>query len=324
MHFSPVSRKTASRATIAVLVTGGMVALGPSSATARWQVHNGSEVTEIVAPPGGTEAQTCADRVRGRSGWHTGVIVPDDPASYTPAPATGAYDPVTYDVWKAPPGFSEGSFRDDDAGGVEFLDSNGDPVPAVFVTQFTTPPRGAVSPEPLNPSDVSTEPGDTNLYLFSRTAFSAALPNSVDEGELLGLKPAGDGSTFINLTAIDCGAVHISFVRYNPPGPDTGNNAHLNKEIVVVTNPTAQARSLTGWTLRDSENNVYRFPTTRLLPGDLVTVHRGKGTKGPGQRYWGRESYVWDNTGERAVLRNRAGTRVDACKWGNGAGATTC
>jgi hypothetical protein len=36
------------------------------------------------------------------------------------------------------------------------------------------------------------------------------------------------------------GSVHINFVRYDPAGPDTGTNAHINKEIVLSR--TAPAR----------------------------------------------------------------------------------
>jgi hypothetical protein len=81
------------------------------------------------------------------------------------------------------------------------------------------------------------------------------------------------------------GSVHINFVRYDPAGTDTGTNAHINKEIVVIKNGTGKARSLTGWTLRDTAGHVYRFPATRLRPGHSVTVHTGKGHNRPGQRY---------------------------------------
>ena len=59
------------------------------------------------------------------------------------------------------------------------------------------------------------------------------------------------------------GSVHINFVRYDPAGPDTGTNAHINKEIVVIKNSTGKARILTGWTLRDPAGHVYHFPQTR-------------------------------------------------------------
>jgi Lamin Tail Domain len=84
------------------------------------------------------------------------------------------------------------------------------------------------------------------------------------------------------------GSVHINFVRYDPAGSDTGTNAHINKEIVVIKNSTGKARILTGRTLRDTAGHVYHFPQTRLRSGHSVTVHTGKGHNRPGQRYWGQ------------------------------------
>ena len=89
--------------------------------------------------------------------------------------------------------------------------------------------------------------------------------------------------------------MHINFVSYDPAGSDTGTNAHINKEIVVIKNSTGKARILTGWTLRDRAGHGYRFPFTRLRPGHSVTVHTGKGHNRPGQRYWGQGNCVWNN-----------------------------
>jgi hypothetical protein len=120
------------------------------------------------------------------------------------------------------------------------------------------------------------------------------------------------------------GSVHINFVRYDPAGPDTGTNAHINKEIVVIKNSTGKARILTGWTLRDTAGHVYHFPQTRLRSGHSVTVHTGKGHNRPGQRYWGQGNYVWNNDGDRATLRNSSFSLIDRCRWGDGDGTTGC
>ena len=81
---------------------------------------------------------------------------------------------------------------------------------------------------------------------------------------------------------------------------------------------------LQGWRLADNDGHVYRFPTTRLSPGQSVTVHTGHGTNRLGHRYRGRTSHVWENGGEEAVLSTRAGTRVDSCRWGTGPGWVFC
>ncbi len=119
-------------------------------------------------------------------------------------------------------------------------------------------------------------------------------------------------------------AVHIDFVRYDPAGSDSGSNRHLNREIVIVENRSGRTKRITGWTLRDPAGHVYRFPGTRLRPGRHVTVHTGSGRNNPGDRYWGQSNYVWNNTGDRAILRNKNGARVDTCAWGDGDGTTAC
>ncbi len=121
------------------------------------------------------------------------------------------------------------------------------------------------------------------------------------------------------------GRVFIDFVRYDPAGTDTGSNAHLNKEIVVIKNSTSKRRTLTGWTLRDmGSNHVYRFPVTTLKPGRSIAVHTGLGVDRAGHRYWRERDYVWNNDGDKATLRTRGGSQVDACAWGDGNGSTGC
>ena len=81
---------------------------------------------------------------------------------------------------------------------------------------------------------------------------------------------------------------------------------------------------LQGWRLADNDGHIYSFPTTRLNPGQSVTVHTGHGTHRLGHRHWGRTSHVWDNGGEEAVLRTSAGTKVDSCRWWTGPGWVFC
>jgi hypothetical protein len=99
----------------------------------------------------------------------------------------------------------------------------------------------------------------------------------------------------------------------------------LNAEWVRVTNKGTTTVDLKGWTIRDAANHVYTFTSTfRLNRGGAVYVHTGKGTNKTGHRYWGRTGYVWNNTGDTALLRNSAGRTVDSCKWGAGSGVTAC
>lgn len=117
------------------------------------------------------------------------------------------------------------------------------------------------------------------------------------------------------------GRVRFGQVVYDPVGTDDGSN--LNAERVVLVNRGARAQGMGGWTLRDSAGHSYRFPAFTLRAGEKVTVHSGNGRNRAHHLYagWG---YTWNNTGDRASLRNRGGTLVDRCSWGDGDGSTGC
>jgi hypothetical protein len=77
------------------------------------------------------------------------------------------------------------------------------------------------------------------------------------------------------------------------------------------TNHGGKARRLTGWAIRDAAGHVYRFPRFRLRPGSSVRLHTGKGRNTRRNLYWGSSWYIWNNTGDKATLKNRPGTRID-------------
>lgn len=109
--------------------------------------------------------------------------------------------------------------------------------------------------------------------------------------------------------------VRISAVQYDSPGSDTGSNSSLNAEWVKITNYGATAKALTGWTLRDTSNHVYRFGTYRLGAGRSVRVHTGRGSNSSTDRYMGRGWYVWNNTHDKAILKNASGVTVATKSW---------
>jgi hypothetical protein len=119
-------------------------------------------------------------------------------------------------------------------------------------------------------------------------------------------------------------AIMLYRVQYDSPGADTRTNTSLNAEYVVIKNTTSSNRVLTGWTLRDRTGYTYRFPTFTLKAGTTVTVHTGRGTATTAHRYYNMSSYVWNNTGDTAYLRNAAGTTVDTCSWTGSGSATAC
>jgi len=119
--------------------------------------------------------------------------------------------------------------------------------------------------------------------------------------------------------------IQFGKIQYNSPGADYATNASVNGEYVVIKNLGTTSRSLTGWTVRDAANHVYKFGTFSLGAGKTVVLRTGKGPNTAGTRYWGASYHIWNNTGDKAYLRNAAGTAMDYCAWtSNGLGYKAC
>lgn len=117
--------------------------------------------------------------------------------------------------------------------------------------------------------------------------------------------------------------VRITGIAFNPAGADSPvTNAKLNAEWIRVTNHFHTARKLTGWKIRDASGHVYKFGTLKLGAGASVRLHTGKGANTRANRYWRLDNYVWNNSGDIAVLKNAGGAVIDRCTY-NGAGSST-
>jgi hypothetical protein len=121
-------------------------------------------------------------------------------------------------------------------------------------------------------------------------------------------------------------AVQFGKFYYNSPGTDTKANSQLNGEWFILKNVSATRMNLAGWRIRDVAGYTYTFASTFYLnPGATVKIHTGRGTNTSYHRYWGRAWYVWNNTGDKATLLNKAGTLKDTCAWTSaGAGYKSC
>lgn len=118
--------------------------------------------------------------------------------------------------------------------------------------------------------------------------------------------------------------VRIVKVQYDSPGADTRSTASINAEWVALRNVTGAKVNLSGWTLRDAQNHVYTFGNLTVAARATVYVHTGKGTGTAAHRYWGSGNYVWNNTGDTAILRSRTGV-VQTCTWKKAApGSISC
>jgi hypothetical protein len=129
------------------------------------------------------------------------------------------------------------------------------------------------------------------------------------------------------LTAVQAnaaGTVYIYKVYFDSPGSDTGSNTSLNAEYVVIRNGDDVSHSVSGWTVRDAAGHVYKFGTLRLGAGKQAIIHTGDGasytTSASTHLYWGREWYVWNNTGDKVILRRADGSLKDTCSY-SGAGS---
>lgn len=118
--------------------------------------------------------------------------------------------------------------------------------------------------------------------------------------------------------------IKIYEIYYNSPGPDNGSNRSLNHEWVKLHNTSGHRITLTGWTLRDRQGHVYKFGTYKIKAHGYVTIHTGKGTNTQTDRYWGRRWYVWNNTGDRATLKDGSGTVIDRCAYSGGGSRVFC
>ncbi|MQY05328.1 lamin tail domain-containing protein [Actinomadura macrotermitis] len=119
-------------------------------------------------------------------------------------------------------------------------------------------------------------------------------------------------------------AVQIYRVYYDSPGPDTRSNASLNGEWVQLYNTGRTARQLKGYKLKDRTGYTYTFGSFVLGGKKTVKVRTGKGRNTSANRYWGRGSYVWNNTGDTAYLRYPNGRAADSCSWGSQGDSKYC
>jgi lamin tail-like protein len=90
-------------------------------------------------------------------------------------------------------------------------------------------------------------------------------------------------------------------VDYNPPGSD------VDREHVRITHDGPPPIQLQGWTLRDTANHTYTFPTFTLPPREVVSVWTGAGADDANNLFWGRRKAVWNNRGDTATLADPTG-----------------
>ena len=80
--------------------------------------------------------------------------------------------------------------------------------------------------------------------------------------------------------------------QFDGPGND---NYTLNEEYVCFEHVGGDPVDMTGWHVKDEQNNTYTFPPFTLSVGAHVRLHTGSGTDTSSDLYWGLGSAVWGN-----------------------------
>lgn len=81
----------------------------------------------------------------------------------------------------------------------------------------------------------------------------------------------------------------------------------VSLEAVRVESNTDDAVSLAGWTLEDSEGNIFSFPNIQMIrKGFFLEVYSRSGHDTPYELYWGRSVAVWQS-GETVELKDAKG-----------------
>ncbi|WP_245679380.1 lamin tail domain-containing protein [Actinomadura hibisca] len=135
---------------------------------------------------------------------------------------------------------------------------------------------------------------------------------------------AAAGVGLVAAPAEAASAIQIYRVYFDSPGKDTRSNASLNGEWVQLYNTSRTSRQLKGYKLRDKTGYTYTFGSFVLKGRATVKVRTGKGRNTTANRYWGRGSYVWNNTGDTATLKYPNGRAADSCSWGSRGDSKYC
>jgi Lamin Tail Domain len=121
--------------------------------------------------------------------------------------------------------------------------------------------------------------------------------------------------------ALAAGPMKITKIHY----AQTGTN--LDTEYIVFKNTSTHAVQLKGWKIisaPSTDNQFYVFTSTKVSPGHTLTLYTGTGSNTASKRYWGAGSPRWNDSGDKAVLKNASGTTIDTCQYAGGGTTAFC
>ena len=85
----------------------------------------------------------------------------------------------------------------------------------------------------------------------------------------------------------------------------------VDQETVVINNLGDRLADMQGWTLSDTDGNIYTFPNFRLWGGGSARVHTRIGQDGSptGDLFWGKLEAIW-SPGDVVTLKDALGTTL--------------
>ncbi len=124
-----------------------------------------------------------------------------------------------------------------------------------------------------------------------------------------------------DMTATAAAELGVTATALPQPPPSTGElNVEIveilgagqaDQETVVIENVGDRLADMQGWTLSDTDGNIYTFPNIRLWGGGSVMVHTRIGQDGnpAASLFWGKLEAVW-SPGDVVTLKDALGTTV--------------
>ena len=107
--------------------------------------------------------------------------------------------------------------------------------------------------------------------------------------------------------------INITSLAYNPDGSDRDN---MNGENLTFHNDGNETINLTGWIIQDRAGHSYEFLEYIVEPEVGFTIYCGNGEDNQTEVYWGSNSPIWNNDGDRMTLRDIDGYLVNEFKYG--------
>jgi hypothetical protein len=147
---------------------------------------------------------------------------------------------------------------------------------------------------PLTPAQVLAVTGLEAGAVTEEATEEATAESTAESTE--GAEPTVQPTITLPPTAVNA---QVQIVRVMGGGDITSEGVEIRNTGGVV--------DLTGWTLEDTEGNVFTFPEQRLFTNGLVTVYTRRGTNTPIALYWGRSAAAWGEPGDSVTLADADG-----------------